>query len=173
MRWSAAVLVFTLIASWGLACYWWPDVPERVPLHFDFAGQPDRYGERGYWSWFLLPTLASGFGLLFGVLLPRWVGWLAERDPKLINIPDKQRFLSLDVAQRRRALRPLLALLQVLAAEIAVLFAWIQYGTLQVARGAWTHLPTAFVFVVIGVLVATTLASIPIARRSVQRAASG
>lgn len=173
MRWSGALLLFSLALCIGLACMWWPAVPARVPLHFDFAGDPDRYGERGFWSWFLLPTLAVGVALLFGVLLPRWIDWLAERDPALINVPDKQRFLALDVERRRQALRPMLALLRVLGAQIALLFTLVQYATLQVARGTWTRLPTALMLAAIAVLVVTALGSIPLARRAVERAASG
>ncbi|TAJ11989.1 MAG: DUF1648 domain-containing protein [Planctomycetota bacterium] len=171
MRWSTGVLIAAVAASFGLALYWWPDVPARVPLHFDLAGAPDRYGERGYWSWFLLPTLAALFALFLGWLVPRWIDWLAERAPDLINIPHKQRFLQLSPEQRRSALRPVIALLQVLSCEVVLLFAWMQYATLQVARGAWTHVPTAFVFVVIAVLLATALGSVPLARRAVARAA--
>ena len=172
MRWTSALLIGSVAANWGLAWHWWPKLPARVPLHFDFAGTPDRYGERGYWSWFFLPTLAVGSALLFGLLIPRLVDWLAERDPELINIPDKQRFLALAPEQRRRALRPVLALLQLLGCEVVALFAWIQYGTLQVARGAWSRLPASFVLVAIAVLLATALSAIPLVRRAVARAAA-
>jgi hypothetical protein len=172
VRWTTALLSGSVAAHWGLAWHQWPELPVRVPLHFDFAGTPDRYGERGYWSWFFLPTLATGFALLFGLLIPRLVDWLAERDPTLINLPDKQRFLALAPERRRRALRPLLALLQVLGCEVVALFAWIQYGTLQVALGAWSRLPASCVLVVIAVLLATGLSAIPLTRRAVARAAA-
>jgi uncharacterized membrane protein len=48
------------IASWmsGLAVVLssWSDLPERLPMHFDMAGQPNRWGPRG--ELFVLPTIS-------------------------------------------------------------------------------------------------------------------
>jgi len=169
MRWPTALLCFLLAGYWGLAGYAWPKLPERIPQHFDLAGHPDRWSERGLGSWFLLPLLATALGLLFGWLLPRWISHLAEHSPHWINVPDRERFLALDAPARRRALEPLLALLCVLACEITLLFAWIQYGSLRVATGDWARLPSWIVLVAIAALVATALAVLPIARRALDR----
>lgn len=41
----------------------WPDLPERLPMHFDLAGDPNRWGPRG--ELFVLPTI--GLVLLVGM----------------------------------------------------------------------------------------------------------
>jgi uncharacterized membrane protein len=172
MRWSTALLVFSVALIWGLAWYWWPQVPQRVPLHFDLAGRPDRYGERGFGSWFLLPLLATLLALFLGVALPKWLRWLAVRAPGLLNLPRHDEFLRLSVPGRLRAIEPVHALLQLLASEVVLMFAWISYATLQVATGAWERLPSAFVIVVIATVLATALGSLPLLRRAVERADS-
>lgn len=55
-----ALLDGLAIAGWmsGLAVVLasWSDLPERLPMHFDMAGQPNRWGPRG--ELFVLPTIS-------------------------------------------------------------------------------------------------------------------
>jgi len=54
----------------------WPDLPARIPTHFNLQGQPDGWGSRDS-VWML-----AGAALLCYVLLT-----LATRHPNLINVP--------------------------------------------------------------------------------------
>ena len=55
-----AILEGLAVAGWmtGLAFVLaaWPELPDRLPMHFDLAGRPNRWGPRG--ELFVLPSLA-------------------------------------------------------------------------------------------------------------------
>lgn len=168
MRPLSVLPVVALILIWALALWLWPDLPERIPLHFDGAGRPDRFGDKTLLSWFGLPTLATVFALVFAFVLPPWIVSLARRNSKYLNVPDRAQFEKLPPEARVRATRPVTSMLIVLATEITLLFGVIQYGTARVASGAWEKLPTAMVFGALGILVATSLLWLPFVGRGVR-----
>jgi len=60
----------TLIAMmFGLSAWAWPRVPDRIPVHFDFAGNVDRYGGRVE-GLLVVPLLCLALWGLF-LLLPK------------------------------------------------------------------------------------------------------
>jgi uncharacterized integral membrane protein len=71
------------IAAWG-------HVPERVPLHFSFAGDPDIWVAKSIVSWLGLPALAVAIAAFFYGL------HRAGRPyPKTWDVPEKEEFLRL------------------------------------------------------------------------------
>lgn len=65
-----ATLAWLLISFWMI----WPALPETVAVHFDVAGNPDRYGDKGI-LWLLPVVGTSCFALL----------WVVARVPHLHN----------------------------------------------------------------------------------------
>lgn len=65
---AALVVVATLIAT--LVVY--PDLPSRVPMHWNFRGEVDRYGAKP--EIFLMPLFMAGIVLFFAAL-----PWLSPR----------------------------------------------------------------------------------------------
>lgn len=59
---ASLVIVATLIAT--IVVY--PDLPSRIPVHWNFRGEVNRYGDK--LEVFLTPTLMAGIVLLFAVL---------------------------------------------------------------------------------------------------------
>lgn len=57
---ASGVVVIGMLAASGLA---WGAVPDRVPVHWDVSGAPDRYGGR-LEGLFLLPAITVGLALL-------------------------------------------------------------------------------------------------------------
>ncbi len=57
----AAMFLFAAIS--------WPSAPDRIPVHWGFSGEPDRYGDK-FEGLLLLPLLALGIYLLL-LYLPR------------------------------------------------------------------------------------------------------
>ena len=92
--WTA---VAAYAAAWLVAAL---TLPDRVPMHFDLTGEPDRWSGRG--------AALLTFGLL-GVASVVLLGWLIRRvrrgDLRLVNVPHKQWWL----AHRPQELRSLLA----------------------------------------------------------------
>jgi hypothetical protein len=69
---SLAVLVAIFI---NLAAHW-PELPNRVPHHYGFAGNPNGWGGKN-WMW-VLPVTAAGIFILLT---------LSSYYPRLINLP--------------------------------------------------------------------------------------
>lgn len=101
----------------------WPDLPDRIPVHFGLSGRPDRWGSR-VWIW-LLPSLAAlvtaGLSLL-------------ERHPRIYNyrvpIHDENR------ATQYRLARELVVQLE---AAVVLLFGWLEWIVLDSAVRAGTR----------------------------------
>jgi hypothetical protein len=53
-----------MFAQVALAAWAWGRLPERIPMHFDFAGNPDRWG--GRWTILLLPLVTAVLYALLG-----------------------------------------------------------------------------------------------------------
>ena len=73
-------------------------LPQRIPVHFDHAGQPDGWTTHdagGLLLWLLLPVIA-----LLTSLVLRWACRLAEANPGHWSIPRKAEFLALDADAR-------------------------------------------------------------------------
>lgn len=162
-------LILAMLAVWALAAQAWPDLPERIPMHFDISGQPDAWVAKGWWSWFGLPALATGLGGVFGLLLPAWTRRLAARNSPYLNVPDKRRFAQLSEAARVRVLQPMQSGLAVVGLAVQGLFAWIVHGCAQVAVGSWDALPA---WPAIGMVVAVLAAALGMTlgcRRAIRR----
>ena len=73
---SEAVAWGTLALLWGLTIWSLFYLPAIIPVHFNGAGTPDRYGEKG--SLVVLPLVAS---VLFGVITA------LSKFPHILNYP--------------------------------------------------------------------------------------
>ena len=130
------VLALGLLA-W--AVWLWPDVPARVPVHFGFDGQPDRWADRSVWSWFGLPLV----GLATAASIDVFVRWSLRRPGAPgVNLPNKEAILALPPEKRAPVLARVADLVYGAVAWCLVAFALIQVGTWVEARGAsgtvWT-----------------------------------
>jgi len=165
-------MLFPLLALtclWGVALWLWPSLPARVPVHFDGAGVPDRIVERTAVTWFLLPALGTALVLVFAVALPAWILRLAATDSPFLSVPRKADFARLEPAARRRAVAPMVVLLDLIAAESVLLFALILVGSAKVASGAWQVLPPSLMWTSLGLLLVTAGGAMPFGRRAVER----
>ena len=65
-----------LIMPFVIIAFVWDQIPERVPIHWDFNGHADRFGNKGL-GLFLLPIINIGLVLLIGAL--------SKIDPKALK----------------------------------------------------------------------------------------
>jgi uncharacterized membrane protein len=56
---SRALLLALLVALWAAVAAVYPELPERMPLHLNAAGEPDRWGPKSIQSLLLLPCIAT------------------------------------------------------------------------------------------------------------------
>jgi uncharacterized membrane protein len=73
-----------IASMWVTAVAWWPRLPERVPMHFDLDGTPNRWDSRG--SWWFLPVIGTVIPLLL-IGLGRWTVRRAAGNLDGINVP--------------------------------------------------------------------------------------
>jgi uncharacterized membrane protein len=163
------VLAVSMLAVWLLAAFAWSDLPDRVPIHFDAAGRPDGWVARSAFWWFALPALATTFGLLLGVALPRWMVAMARANSRWLNVPRKAEFMALPIDARERAIRAPMAWLVLLACLLQALVGWIVFGSARVATGAWATLPAPASFVMIAAVLACAIGLAVAGSRAVRR----
>lgn len=122
-----------LAGLWWFAVALYPGLPQRIPGHFGLDGGVTRWISRaGFW-W--LPVVATGLALLvFGLTR------LAFRHPEILNLPQKELFLSLPKHLQHKLMRRLDFHLALLTGFICVLFGYLQWNTYLVALGAATGL---------------------------------
>jgi hypothetical protein len=89
---------------WWRALAWYPHLPDRIPMHFNGSGTPDRWADRG-WEWFLLPGMSALLVALFAAIA-LFLDWMAMRTPALINVPNKELFVRLSPTGRMRVVAP-------------------------------------------------------------------
>jgi hypothetical protein len=121
-----------LAVLWGLAATWWPTLPAKIPLHFDAAGVPDRWGPASVANWFMLPFIATWITAMIGgiaIFLPS----LARHWPGIVNVPQKKRWVALPPEERIRTAEPIRWMLGLVGLLANALFVWILWGTRWVA----------------------------------------
>jgi uncharacterized membrane protein len=98
----------------------WASLPATIPVHFNFAGQVDRWGSRNV----LFLTSA--------VVLAMYIGLsILQRFPHIYNYP-----FGLTPENVHRQYQLARQLLTFIKTEIVCLFAFIQWQTVSVARGS-------------------------------------
>jgi len=152
---AALVSGFVLahLALWWRAIHWFPQLPERFPIHFDAAGTPDGWSTN-HAAWFLLPAISLGLSAFLGAIA-RWSASLARNAPALFNVPRKELFLKLSPDGRARVAGPTQAFMAWLLMLLQLLFLYILEGSGRVAVGLDATLPSWPVFVFLGLVFAT------------------
>jgi len=134
---------------WWRAIAWYPDLPDRIPIHFDLSGQPDGFASKASGAWFLLPGIALGMLVLLGAA--SWgLGALVRSSPGLCNMPRKKLFLKLSPEGRMVAVAPTRTFLLATLAIFQGMFVWMVEGSARVAVSEGAVLPSWPVFVCVG-----------------------
>jgi len=130
---ALAVCVGAALLAMGYTAVHVGDMPERIPLHFNAAGQPDAYGPRTLASVWFLPvmTLVMGTMLSLVALLVASAKRAVRRDDDGVSLAAQERF--------RAALSGFLALVALLT---TAMLAMMSVGTVQVAIGVASRLPS-------------------------------
>lgn len=94
--------------------------PGLVPVHFDLAGNPDRWGQNTWATALALPAAAlAGTALVYAAAA--LVAW-ARRHPASLNLPQKAAFLALPPARQEPVWRHLRAMAYWLAVPQTLVF---------------------------------------------------
>lgn len=132
LRIGVAALAAAHGAIWWRAISWWQQLPERIPIHFNAAGEPDRWVDRSMGAWFLAPVIMVMLCVLLGGIA-RWIDRLAVHTPEMLNIPRKDLFVRLSPAARGEVVLPTRSMLVWVLVGINVLGLTIVEGMGRVA----------------------------------------
>lgn len=147
------------------------DLPDRFPVHFNGAGEPNRWTGKDWGSWLMLPLVGLGLWLLM-MGSAKMVDW-ARKNPKYLSMPDKKRFLALPPERQAPVWQVTRNMMHWIALPTLWMMAYAQYATWQVARGAWARLEDWPIFVLLGLIGLVTGLSIVGLVRATRRAVDG
>ena len=116
--WSGSVLVYNAL-------------PETLPVHFNFAGEPDGLAARSWLRWLALPVVATGLAALLVAL----VAWIL-RHPDLVSLPNQRRYDRLRSEHQQQITGYVADALLVQSLLLVLLFGALQAGAYAVAQGA-------------------------------------
>lgn len=113
----------------------YPELPDRIPVHFGAGGVADGWADRSVLSWFALPAIA----LLMNLLLYGAAAY-ASRNARFINLPDKERLLRLPPERQRPVLARVRAGLESIGVLLTAMFCLAQFASYRAAMGHDTRL---------------------------------
>lgn len=111
--------VFLLVVFWGVSFYYYSDLPEEIPIHFDYAGEVDNYANKK--TIFLLPMIGT---MLAGFLT------LVSRHPETFNYT-----VTITPENAERQYRNALLMTRVMRIVIVFVFMLIDWEVIQIALG--------------------------------------
>jgi len=131
---SVAVMILQLLI-------FFPDLPETVPTHFDFAGQPDNYSSKASFLtlWIILIISINIWFPLIGLLI--------RKLPKsLVNIPNKYYWYSTpDRIEKMTGITK--TMLAMLFSLINLMFIYIFHHTYEISMHGESTLPMWVIFI--------------------------
>jgi uncharacterized membrane protein len=107
----------------GFSLWAWEALPDRIPVHFDASGEPTRWAERSFWSWYVLPIISLAMAALtygLAAAMPRY--------PRLVKLPHGRRLSDLPPERRGPVLAPTRDMLFAFTVPMMLMFVLIQIG---------------------------------------------
>lgn len=114
-------------------------LPNRIPTHFALDGTPDKWGNKE--SLTVLMVVAFAVCVLLYLLIFVLLPWFRKR-PRLLSIPDKQRFLALPAEKQKVYWDLVEEFLTALTVCMNFIWASILWGAIKVASQNLNKLPT-------------------------------
>lgn len=130
-----------LAALWLWTIYGYGDLPDSIPVHFNAAGNPDRYGGKA--TLFVLPVIAAFLYAGLSIL---------AKYPHIFNYPT-----AITAENALKQYKGATRLLRYLKTAIVVIFAMIAFHTNELAAGRETSLGALFLPLIIGFILVPSL----------------
>jgi len=141
---TAHVLNFTILLTLLIfSCVVWEKLPEKVPMHYSLNGKPDYWGNKSFFTWFLLPLITIGLNIfIYGISI------LIKKYPKLLNIPNRDTFLKLPSQKKGPVLKLVEEMFYWVCLPINCLMLSVRIGDYQVAIGNRNELMWHFIITI-------------------------
>lgn len=150
------LLAYALIAALWIWSLWvWPSLPERTPAHFGLDGAVNRWEDASVFGWFRIPIIALGTTIVIHV-----AAWLSIRNPRWVNLPQKDELLALAPERQRAVLAKIRDGLGLTAVLTALIMVMVQQLVWHVALGGdatWLSIATMVVGVLTGPIITVVL----------------
>lgn len=131
----ASLVLLLLMGVFAVQSY--PRLPGRVPMHFNAAGQPDRWGgKEGLIVLFAVPAVMTAVLYLLVAAAPR-----LGQNARHVNIPHRAEFLKLPAEKQAVYWALYKEFFAALAASMNLLFYIFIRGSVEVALGSRSLLP--------------------------------
>ncbi len=122
-----------IVAQWLVPLAALPTLPDQIPVHFDFQGQPDRFASSSGWELWFSPMVGTLLGVLTIVLL---------RFPRLFNVPRRAEIAALPEAQRETVydlMREMMLAIFVVVQALLLTVIWliVSFATASYAPFPW------------------------------------
>lgn len=157
MRPVRAVLLVVTVLFVGAIVWAYAALPDRIPVHFDLDGTPDRWEETSAGWWFGPSALLLALGWATSLAGP-WLMRPTTLTSPLISFPGKETYLALPADEQAR-LRPslldfvdLVSLSTVLVAALLQLMIWQGATRPGESPIPWAVLGGPFGMVLVGVV---------------------
>lgn len=137
-----------IAAQWLVPLAAMPSLPETIPVHFNFQGQPDRFASKSGWELWFSPVAATVLGVFMMILL---------RYPRLFNVPRKREIAALPEPQRGIVydlMREMMLAIAVIVQALMLTVIWlmVSFATATYAPFPWPLL-VAFVVAPLGITI--------------------
>jgi hypothetical protein len=120
VRVAHAINALVVLGTFAAAILGHRQQPDRVPVHFDLAGFPDRWDHKSWGNTLAVPLLSlATTAFIYGSA--QVMGW-ARRHPGMLNLPDKGAFLALSPELQDPIWRQMKALIYWLAVPVTFVF---------------------------------------------------
>lgn len=139
--WLHRLTIIILMITFVIVGVNYTKLPDTIPIHFDFSGQPDSWGPK-----IVIWVLPIVMGMTIGFLL-----WLARR-PHILNYPAK--ITPENAAFQYKKARLLLRWLSFIISAMTFYLSW---KTIQIALGQFSKLDSWFIWVFTGAILASVI----------------
>lgn len=139
------VVVIASVALWG-------SLPRQIPIHFTISGEPDRWVDRSFFSWYLLPLIALGMIGFFHYIIRFVAG-----SPQLWNIPNREVWLALTPEQREPVIEAFRRFMAWTSVRVTIIMSIVQASIYLTAVRTISGLPWYVGFLVLGLTVYTVV----------------
>lgn len=151
--WIEFVVIFLIFWSFYLVITAYPDLPDKIPTHFNARGEPDGWRPKTWINLLILPI--GQIGLYILVTVGAWIITRSKNPLRFVNLPVRaeqvQALKDPETEEIRKiTIRGLLAI-KIIGSGM---FAYIEYVTIKVALGVenglgyWIWLYSVFIFIV-------------------------
>lgn len=112
------VAIILVVASWVIALYYWPKLPDIILTHFGLNGQPDDWSHKSVFYVFLLPFMQLIMQIMFIFLYYK---------PQYSNMPTTMWLMALDAQDKAHAFSLIRVMMVGISLWIGALFTYLTY----------------------------------------------